>query len=82
MVEIVSGFAGSFPALRDDDEKLSKLPRWGLGFGIQAVAVFVPCQVREDFMDHRSTWTTTVKSIALESSFLSQHRLAMTYTVT
>jgi hypothetical protein len=32
-------------------------------------------------MDHRSTWTTTVKSIAPESSFLSQPHLAMTYTV-
>lgn len=32
-------------------------------------------------MDHRSTWTTTVKSIAPQSSFLSQRRLATTYTV-
>ena len=64
-----------------DDDEARNLPRWGPRFWRSSAGRFVPCQVREDFMDHRSTWTTTVKSIAPQSSFLSQRRLTTTYTV-
>jgi hypothetical protein len=52
----------------DDDESARRLPRWGL----------VPCQVHEDFMDHRSTLIGYyfVKALSTQSSFLSLRRLA------
>jgi hypothetical protein len=81
VVEIVSGFAGSSLQTTDDDEKRVSCRSGGLGSGIQSAGRFVPCQVREDFMDYRSIWTTTVKSMGPQSSFLSQRRLATTYTV-
>jgi hypothetical protein len=81
VVEIVSGFAGSSLQTTDDDEKRVSCRSGGLGSGIQALAVLCPAKSARIFMDYRSIWTTTVKSMGPQSSFLSQRRLATTYTV-
>ena len=68
------------PAATDDDESALTSEVGPRCLAFKRWPFLCPAKSARNFMDHRCTWTTTVKSIAPESSFLSQPHLAMTYT--